>query len=68
MVFCLLLKEGEAKKKADDWISATIQTLKKASPTSLKISLRSVRLWMPYFATCNVFYDTILNDSLVEHQ
>ncbi|MFS7904277.1 putative 3-hydroxyisobutyryl-CoA hydrolase [Helianthus anomalus] len=29
-------------KNMDDWISWTIQALKKASPTSLKISLRSV--------------------------
>ncbi|XP_057800298.1 3-hydroxyisobutyryl-CoA hydrolase 1-like [Salvia miltiorrhiza] len=29
--------------KKDDWISSTIQSLKKASPISLKISLRSIR-------------------------
>ncbi|CAN1335026.1 3-hydroxyisobutyryl-CoA hydrolase 1 [Linum perenne] len=34
--------EREAMNKADDWINKTIQSLKKASPTSLKISLRSV--------------------------
>ncbi|KAL8235621.1 hypothetical protein R6Q59_016702 [Mikania micrantha] len=35
--------EKEADKNMDDWISWTIQSLKKASPTSLKISLRSIR-------------------------
>uniref|UniRef100_A0A2N9EVV0 3-hydroxyisobutyryl-CoA hydrolase n=1 Tax=Fagus sylvatica TaxID=28930 RepID=A0A2N9EVV0_FAGSY len=35
--------ESEALNKKDDWISATIQSLKGASPTSLKISLRSIR-------------------------
>ncbi|XP_004133945.1 3-hydroxyisobutyryl-CoA hydrolase 1 [Cucumis sativus] len=35
--------EDEALKKKDDWITSTIQDLKKASPTSLKISLRSIR-------------------------
>ncbi|PON87513.1 Enoyl-CoA hydratase/isomerase, HIBYL-CoA-H type [Trema orientale] len=35
--------EEEAMNKPDDWISATIQTLRKASPMSLKISLRSIR-------------------------
>ncbi|MCD7449393.1 3-hydroxyisobutyryl-CoA hydrolase 1 [Datura stramonium] len=35
--------EIEALNKKDDWISSTIQSLKKASPTSLKISLRSIR-------------------------
>ncbi|KAK7386237.1 hypothetical protein VNO78_26305 [Psophocarpus tetragonolobus] len=35
--------EAEAMGKADHWISATIQTLKKASPTSLKIFLRLIR-------------------------
>ncbi|XP_042507488.1 3-hydroxyisobutyryl-CoA hydrolase 1-like [Macadamia integrifolia] len=35
--------EGEAAKGTDDWISATIQSLKKASPMSLKISLRLIR-------------------------
>jgi len=31
-----------ASDLADEWVAATIQYLKKASPTSLKISLRSV--------------------------
>ncbi|KAH6813051.1 beta-hydroxyisobutyryl-CoA hydrolase 1 [Perilla frutescens var. frutescens] len=35
--------EKEAANKKDDWISSTIQSLKKASPMSLKISLRSIR-------------------------
>ncbi|XP_007032271.2 PREDICTED: 3-hydroxyisobutyryl-CoA hydrolase 1 isoform X1 [Theobroma cacao] len=35
--------ERELVHKMDVWISTTIQTLKKASPTSLKISLRSIR-------------------------
>ncbi|XP_020881302.1 3-hydroxyisobutyryl-CoA hydrolase 1 isoform X1 [Arabidopsis lyrata subsp. lyrata] len=35
--------EREATQEADGWISATIQALKKASPASLKISLRSIR-------------------------
>ncbi|PIN15880.1 Enoyl-CoA hydratase [Handroanthus impetiginosus] len=35
--------EREAAEKKDDWITSTIQSLKKASPTSLKISLRSIR-------------------------
>ena len=38
----MLLPREEAMNKVDDTIPATIQTLKKASPTSLKISLRSV--------------------------
>ncbi|KAL6906352.1 hypothetical protein ACP4OV_003953 [Aristida adscensionis] len=35
--------EQEASKMSDGWVAATIQSLKKASPTSLKISLRSIR-------------------------
>ncbi|XP_027113516.1 3-hydroxyisobutyryl-CoA hydrolase 1-like [Coffea arabica] len=35
--------EREAAGSNDDWILSTIQSLKKASPTSLKISLRSIR-------------------------
>ncbi|PHU10529.1 3-hydroxyisobutyryl-CoA hydrolase 1 [Capsicum chinense] len=35
--------ESEALDKKDNWISSTIQLLKKASPTSLKISLRLIR-------------------------
>ncbi|XP_015895615.3 3-hydroxyisobutyryl-CoA hydrolase 1 [Ziziphus jujuba] len=35
--------EREAIYKTDDWITSTIQTLKKASPMSLKIWLRSIR-------------------------
>ncbi|KAG7945962.1 hypothetical protein I3843_14G014100 [Carya illinoinensis] len=33
----------EALNKNDDWISATIKSLKQASPMSLKVSLRSIR-------------------------
>ncbi|KAH0849353.1 hypothetical protein HID58_090368 [Brassica napus] len=35
--------EKEAIEKPNEWISATIRALKKASPASLKISLRSIR-------------------------
>ncbi|KAG9150092.1 hypothetical protein Leryth_026004 [Lithospermum erythrorhizon] len=35
--------ERKLEKNQDDWIASTIQALKKASPTSLKISLRSIR-------------------------
>ncbi|KAL1546561.1 3-hydroxyisobutyryl-CoA hydrolase 1 [Salvia divinorum] len=35
--------ERVSAEKKDDWISSTIQSLKKASPMSLKISLRSIR-------------------------
>ncbi|KAG6402773.1 hypothetical protein SASPL_134985 [Salvia splendens] len=35
--------ERVSADKKDDWISSTIQSLKKASPMSLKISLRSIR-------------------------
>nr|KAJ0196633.1 hypothetical protein LSAT_V11C700346870 [Lactuca sativa] len=40
-IISALEKEGD--KKMDDWISWTLESLKKASPTSLKISLRSIR-------------------------
>ncbi|PKI36891.1 hypothetical protein CRG98_042733 [Punica granatum] len=35
--------EREATGRKDDWIFAAIESLKKASPTSLKITLRSIR-------------------------
>ncbi|KAL3739085.1 hypothetical protein ACJRO7_020477 [Eucalyptus globulus] len=35
--------EQEATNEVDDWIQASLQSLKKASPISLKISLRSIR-------------------------
>ncbi|KAF9669722.1 hypothetical protein SADUNF_Sadunf14G0136700 [Salix dunnii] len=35
--------EKEAVNKKEDWFSAAVQSLKKASPTSLKISLKSIR-------------------------
>ncbi|XP_049368728.1 3-hydroxyisobutyryl-CoA hydrolase 1-like [Solanum verrucosum] len=35
--------ENEALNNKDDWISSTIQSLKKASPISLKVYLRSIR-------------------------
>ncbi|CAA2985349.1 3-hydroxyisobutyryl- hydrolase 1 [Olea europaea subsp. europaea] len=39
----ILALEREAADKDDEWISSALQSLKKASPTSLKISLRSIR-------------------------
>ncbi|CAJ2678169.1 unnamed protein product [Trifolium pratense] len=35
--------ETEATSKANNWISSTLETLKKASPTSLKVFLRLIR-------------------------
>ncbi|KAL5098646.1 hypothetical protein RYX36_002973 [Vicia faba] len=35
--------ETEATSKADSWISTTLETLKKSSPTSLKVFLRLIR-------------------------
>ncbi|KAK6918105.1 Enoyl-CoA hydratase/isomerase domain, partial [Dillenia turbinata] len=35
--------EKEAVRHSDEWISAALQSLRKASPMSLKISLRSIR-------------------------
>lgn len=47
----------EAMGKADDWISTTIQSLKKASPTSLKIFLRLVCVQQVFkiFLLCSLF-------------
>lgn len=41
-----LLQEQEAENGAIEWIMAAIQSLKKASPMSLKISLRSVWIYI----------------------
>ncbi|XP_014516624.1 3-hydroxyisobutyryl-CoA hydrolase 1 isoform X1 [Vigna radiata var. radiata] len=43
IISSLVSCEIEATSKADHWISETVQTLKKASPTSLKIFLRLIR-------------------------
>jgi hypothetical protein len=40
----LLCQEQVASNLADEWVATTIQCLKQASPTSLKITLRSVSL------------------------
>ncbi|CAN4112282.1 unnamed protein product [Withania somnifera] len=66
--------ESEALDKKDDWISSTIQSLKKASPTSLKISLRSIRegrlqgvgscLVCEYRLTCHVLRGEFSKDLL----
>ncbi|KAH7862831.1 hypothetical protein Vadar_010062 [Vaccinium darrowii] len=39
----ILALEREALNKSNGWISSTIKSLKAASPTSLKITLRSIR-------------------------
>ncbi|XP_015167397.1 3-hydroxyisobutyryl-CoA hydrolase 1-like [Solanum tuberosum] len=56
---------NEALNNKDDWISSTIQSMKKASPISLKITLRSIRqgrlqdvgscLIREYRMVCHVF-------------
>ncbi|KAB2069452.1 hypothetical protein ES319_A08G097000v1 [Gossypium barbadense] len=66
--------EREVVDQRDGWISATIQTLKKASPTSLKISLRSIRvgrvqgvgacLTREYRMVCHVMRGEFSNDFL----
>ncbi|CDY45439.1 BnaA05g12620D [Brassica napus] len=64
--------EKEATEKPNEWISATIRALKKASPASLKISLRSIRegrfqgvgqcLIREYRMVCNVLKREISKD------
>ncbi|XP_076956254.1 3-hydroxyisobutyryl-CoA hydrolase 1-like [Bidens hawaiensis] len=64
--------EKEADRKMDDWILWTIKTLKKASPTSLKIFLRSIRegrlegvgqcLTREYRMTCKVLQAVFCKD------
>ncbi|EEF35916.1 3-hydroxybutyryl-CoA dehydratase, putative [Ricinus communis] len=66
------LEREAMKNKADAWISTTIQLLKKASPTSLKISLRSIRegrlqgvgqcLVREYRMVCHVMRGKLSND------
>ncbi|KAH0855490.1 hypothetical protein HID58_007960 [Brassica napus] len=53
--------EREATHGGDDWISSTIRALKKASPASLKISLRSC-LSREYRMVCHVLKGDISKD------
>ncbi|KAL7233882.1 hypothetical protein ACSBR1_017483 [Camellia fascicularis] len=64
--------EREAANSTDNWISSTIKSLKTASPTSLKISLRSIRegrvqgvgqcLVREYRIVCNVMDGQVSKD------
>lgn len=51
--------------KADNWISATLETLKKASPTSLKVFLRLVcvlkLLNVIFYRSLKVYYFFIVS-------
>ncbi|XP_057988200.1 probable 3-hydroxyisobutyryl-CoA hydrolase 2 [Hevea brasiliensis] len=68
----LLALEKEAENKAEIWITKAINSIKAASPTSLKIALRSIRegrlqnlkqcLICEYTICCNVMRATISND------
>ncbi|KAJ9163223.1 hypothetical protein P3X46_022914 [Hevea brasiliensis] len=68
----LLALEKEAENKAEIWITKAINSIKAASPTSLKIALRSIRegrlqnlkqcLIREYTICCNVIRATISND------
>lgn len=64
--------ELEAKSIADKWLNSSIQSMKKASPVSLKITLRSIRegrrqqlhecLVREYRMTCHVILQKISSD------
>ncbi|KAF5952657.1 hypothetical protein HYC85_010601 [Camellia sinensis] len=64
--------EREAVNSTDNWISSTIKSLKTASPTSLKISLRSIRegrvqgvgqcLVREYRIVCNIMDGQVSKD------
>ncbi|KAL7258450.1 hypothetical protein ACSBR1_004557 [Camellia fascicularis] len=64
--------ERASVNRADNWISSTIKSLKMASPTSLKISLRSIRegrvqgvgqcLVREYRMVCNVIRGEVSKD------
>lgn len=64
--------EQEISNVSDKWVAATIKSLKKASPTSLKISLRSIRegrtqtlgecLRREYRVVCHVLRGTFSRD------
>ncbi|KAL7204018.1 hypothetical protein ACSBR2_017143 [Camellia fascicularis] len=64
--------EREAANSTDNWISSTIKSLKTASPTSLKISLRSIQegrvqgvgqcLVREYRIVCNVMDGLVSKD------
>uniref|UniRef100_A0A7N0UHU4 3-hydroxyisobutyryl-CoA hydrolase n=1 Tax=Kalanchoe fedtschenkoi TaxID=63787 RepID=A0A7N0UHU4_KALFE len=66
--------ELEAAIKADDFINTTLQSFKKASPTSLKITLRSIRrgrlegigkcLTREYRMVCHVMLGHVSKDFL----
>ncbi|CAL5331188.1 unnamed protein product [Camellia sinensis] len=65
-------REREAVNSTDNWISSTIKSLKTASPTSLKISLRSIRegrvqgvgqcLVREYRIVCNIMDGQVSKD------
>lgn len=39
------MKEAEASKEGNGWIGAILKGMKRSSPTALKITLRSVRIF-----------------------
>ncbi|EEF35787.1 catalytic, putative [Ricinus communis] len=64
--------EEEAKNKAENWIVMAMKSMKSASPTSLKITLRSIReggmqslkqcLIREYTISCNIIRATVSSD------
>ncbi|WVZ49042.1 hypothetical protein U9M48_000424 [Paspalum notatum var. saurae] len=68
----IITLEQEASKFSDGWLAETINTLKKASPTSLKITLRSIRegrtqtvgecLFREYRMVCHVLRGDLSRD------
>ncbi|KAG8652159.1 hypothetical protein MANES_06G059330v8 [Manihot esculenta] len=68
----LLALENEVKNNPEIWINKAINSMKAASPTSLKITLRSIRagrlqnlklcLTREYTICCNVLRATVSND------
>lgn len=50
-----IMQETSAGSSEDEWYKNTLATLKKFSPTSLKVTLRSVS---SYFYTCSKFFES----------
>ncbi|WCJ24272.1 3-hydroxyisobutyryl-CoA hydrolase mitochondrial [Euphorbia peplus] len=68
----LVALEEDVQNKAESWITAAIKSIKSGSPTSLKITLRSIRegrteslsqcLIREYTLCCNILRATATND------
>lgn len=63
-IYVVLLQEAEGSKEGNEWITPIIKGLKRSSPTGLKITLRSVSIYLLHDFTLFIIFSLCINSLL----